>query len=387
MRIAFDARSLIGPRTGVGVWLEGLLRGLAATTDWRFLLCVPRRVARLGVEDLGERVTVLAHAVPLPGTLWLHTVAGPMLAGQADAYVATLGVMPRRLATPSVLVVHDLTPRSHPGRHTLANRFCFNAYLEESLGRADMVVCVSEATRAAVASLPGRAARDALVIGIGVDPSFAPAADDGGVQDARNRFAGGRPYLLQLGTLEPRKGIGTLLEAHGRLLGRPGGCPDLVLAGGHGWGGGWLERALARHPDRDRVHLPGYVTREEARDLLQFAEVVVVASEIEGFGLPLAEALACGAACVASDAPALVEVAAGVALHFPRGDAGALAAALVAALAPETRDRLRAAARARAAALGWEKPLAAWRAVLSRVSGGQSDPARLRMPGDGPPRH
>ena len=86
MRIAFDARSLIGPRTGVGVWLEGLLRGLAATTDWRFLLCLPRRVVRLGLEDLGDRAAVLAPPVPLPGTLWLHTVAAPMLVGRS-AYV------------------------------------------------------------------------------------------------------------------------------------------------------------------------------------------------------------------------------------------------------------------------------------------------------------
>ena len=159
MRIAFDARPLIGPRTGVGVWLEGLLRGLASTTGWRFLLCLPRRVGRLGVDDLGDRVAVLAPTVPLPGTLWLQTVAAPMLVGRADAYVATLGVLPRRLATPNVLVVHDLTPRSHPGRHTLANRFCFNAYFEESLGRAGTLVCISEATRSAVANVQPRAAR------------------------------------------------------------------------------------------------------------------------------------------------------------------------------------------------------------------------------------
>jgi glycosyltransferase involved in cell wall biosynthesis len=387
MRIAFDARPLIGPRTGVGVWLEGLLRGLAATTDWRFVLCVPRRVARLGLEDLGDRVALLAPAVALPGTLWLHTVAAPMLAGRAEAYVATLGVLPRRLAVPNVLVVHDLTPRSHPGRHTLANRFCFNAYVEESLGRAGALVCVSEATRTAVAGIAPRTARNALVIGMGVDPIFTPAVGDGERQAVRERFAGGRPYLLQLGTLEPRKGIATLLGAHCLLVGQRPDFPDLVLAGGRGWGGGWLERALAQHPDRGRIHLPGYVDREEAKDLLRHAEVVVLASDDEGFGLPLAEALACGAACVASDAPALVEVAGGAAVHFPRGDVGALAAALAAVLEPEARRRLQAAARARAVELAWEKPVSAWRELLSRVAGGQPGPGELRMPGDGPSRH
>jgi glycosyltransferase involved in cell wall biosynthesis len=129
------------------------------------------------------------------------------------------------------------------------------------------------------------------------------------------------------------------------------------------------------------------VDREEAKDLLRHAEVVVLASDDEGFGLPLAEALACGAACVASDAPALVEVAGGAAVHFPRGDVGALAAALAAVLEPEARRRLQAAARARAVELAWEKPVSAWRELLSRVAGGQPGPGELRMPGDGPSRH
>jgi glycosyltransferase involved in cell wall biosynthesis len=372
MRIAFDGRSLIGPRTGVGVWLEGLLRGLVRATNWRILLCLPRRVGLGGLDDIACRVGVLAPRVPLPGTLWLHTLAAPMVAGRADAYVATLGVLPRRLTVPSVLVVHDLTPRSRPSHHTVANRFCFNAYLEDSLERADALVCISEATRAAVGRIHPRAARRALVVGAGVDPYFSPAADESEAAATRGRFSAGRPFIVQLGTLEPRKGIATLLAAHGDLVARDPAAPELVLAGGRGWGGRWLERALARHPARPRVHLPGYVGRADARALLRAAEVVVLASDEEGFGLPLAEALACGAACVASDAPALVEVAGGAARHFGRGSASALAAALASALDPEARRELRAAAAARAPALGPEGPLAVWRELLTGLvhSGG-----------------
>ena len=174
MRIAFDARPLIGPRTGVGVWLEGLLRGLAAGTDWSFVLCLPRRVAELGIGDLGGRASVLAPPVPLPGTLWLHTLAGPSLAGRADVFVGSLGVRPRRLSVPDVLMVHDVTPRTRPQAHTFVNRLCFNAYLEESLASAGAVVCLSEATRAAVARVQPGAARRARVIGAGVDPFFSP---------------------------------------------------------------------------------------------------------------------------------------------------------------------------------------------------------------------
>ncbi|TAM47240.1 MAG: glycosyltransferase family 1 protein [Acidobacteria bacterium] len=387
MRIAFDARPLIGARTGVGVWLDGLLRGLAAATGWSFVLCLPRRVDDLGVGDLGGRLTVLAPPVPLPGTLWLQTVAGPSVAGRADVFVGSLGVRPRRLSVPDVLMVHDLTPRTRPRAHTLANRMCFNAYIEESLASTQTLVCLSEATREAVSRIQPGAARRARVIGAGVDPFFSPAGDgeDGG--ETRRRFTGGRPFIVQLGTLEPRKGIATLLAAHALLLARRPDAPDLVLAGGRGWGRGWLAAALERHPDPSRIHRPGYVNRDDARALLRHADLVTLVSEEEGFGLPLAEALACGAACIASDAPALVEVAAGAARHVARGDAAALAAAAAAALDPEAQRALRAAARRRGAELTWEGPLAAWRDLLEGIGRGQSTAGQLRMPGDAPARH
>ncbi len=366
MRIGFDARPLLGPRTGVGVWLEGLVGALAASTNWRFVGFLPRRAALNLAVVPPSRLEVSWPPLPLPGTLWLHTLAAQQVSGKADMYLGTLAILPRRLTIPGVAVVHDLTPRTRAHRHTLANRFCFNAYLEQALLEAAVVVCVSKATRARLAEILPVQARAAAVIGHGVDPSFftrpAPARDE-----TRRRFAAGAPFIVQLGTLEPRKGVITVLEAHGRRLQRDAGGPDLVLAGVRGWGGRWLEQALARHPAPGRVHLPGYVTRDEAHALLAHAEMVVVASEEEGFGLPLAEAMACGAACVASDAPALVEVAGGAARHFPRGDAQALAAVLDEVAIPARRAELQARAREQAQCWRWDAMAPVWRSLLAEV--------------------
>ncbi len=398
MRIGFDARPLLGARTGVGVWLEGLLGALAASTNWEFVGFLPRRAElSLGVVPT-SRLAVSWPPLPLPGTLWLHTVAGPQVGASVDVYLGTLAIVPRRLKVPAVAVLHDLTPRTRSHRHTLANRFCFNAYLEQSLLEAAAVVCVSQATRTRLAEILPAQGRAAVVIGHGVDPSFFTPPTLAR-EETRRRFAAGAPFIVQLGTLEPRKGVVTLLAAHGMRLQRDAGVPDLVLAGGRGWGGRWLEEALAHHPAPGRVHLPGYVTRDEARALLAHAELVVVASEEEGFGLPLAEALACGAACVASDAPALVEVAGGAARHFPRANAQALAAAMEEVAIPARRAELQARARERAQRWRWDKVVPAWRELLEMVAtappghgsdgfahGGKDEDGAPALPNGRPPR-
>lgn len=380
MRIGFDARPLLGQRTGVGVWLEGLLGALAASTEWTFVGFLPRRAALDLAAVAPDRLEVAWPPLPLPGTLWLQTLAAGQVGMGVGVYVGSLAILPRRLAVPAVTVVHDLTPRTRARHHTLANRFCFNAYLEQSITAATAVVCVSEATRARLAEILPAQARTAAVIGHGVDPSFNLPPEIG-CDETRRRFAGGRPFIVQLGTLEPRKGVDTLLEAHGRMLqGRPEG-PELVLAGGQGWGGKWLERALAGHPAPERVHVPGYVTRDEVRALLTHAEVAVVASEEEGFGLPLLEAMACGAVCVASDDPALIEVAGGAVRHFPRRDARALATILEEVAVPARRADHQARARQQAQRWRWGAVAPVWRSLLEEVA------ASSRRDGGNTPAH
>ena len=368
MNIACDARSLVGFHTGVSTWVGQVMGGLARDHGRTVTLAASKPV-EMPPQLQQANVHLLAPPrLAIPGTLWLHTVLPAQLrrAG-ADVFVGALAVLPRRCPVPAIAVVHDLTPRTHPQHHTLANRFCFNAYLEESLDRAAAVVPVSAATeddlRQNVLSVRSRIVR----IGNGVDGFFSPADSDNDGRGVRERYSGGRPYILHLGTLEPRKGVIDLVAAWERLHALVDDAPDLVLAGGRGWHTGPILSRIEASHHRRRIHLPGHVGRTDVRDLYRHAEVFVLASQAEGFGLPLAEAISCGAACVASDIPSLRETAGDAALYSAPGAPANLARSIARALDPATAAALRRYAALRAAELGWGPVVAAWDDLLETV--------------------
>jgi glycosyltransferase involved in cell wall biosynthesis len=280
-----------------------------------------------------------------------------------------LAILPRRCPVPAIAMVHDLTPRTHPERHTPKTRMTFNPFIEGSLRAAQAVVVGSEATRSEVLRLFPWVENRLHQIGYGVDMFFSPAEDEIEGERTRTQFAGGRPYILHMGTLEPRKGLVTLVEAWDRLHELVPDAPNLVLAGGEGWDMGPLVERINSSPHQDRIYRPGYVTRDQARALMRHARVFVLASEVEGFGLPLAEAIACGAPCVASDVPALRESGADAAVFVPVGDAEALARAIAESLEPGTALTMRKASIARRSALSWDPIIDHWRELIHSVVG------------------
>lgn len=365
MNIACDARALVGPSTGVGTWTTNVAGGLAERGH-QLLLASPRPVDLPPRLDRDGVAMLPRPRMPWPGTVWLHTVLRQQLiASEADVFVGSLAIVPRRGPVPSVAVVHDLTPRTHPSRHTLANRFCFNSYLESSVDDADAVVTVSRATADALLEVCPWARSKVVVIRNGVGDAFTPTSDDG--TRVRQRFSDGRPYILHLGTIEPRKGIDRVVAAWERLQTLVGEPPDLVLAGAEGWGVRPILERLDASPLRHRVHRPGYVDSGDVPALLAHARVAVVASEAEGFGLPLAEAICCGAASVASDLPVLRETAGDAALYVDTADVDAFARTLADALDPAVADRLRSRAAARAPELRWGPVIDAWDDLLTRI--------------------
>jgi glycosyltransferase involved in cell wall biosynthesis len=274
--------------------------------------------------------------------------------------------MPEHAAVPRVVTIHDLTFFDHPEWHEHTKVAVFRRAIRVATRHAEVLICVSDRTAARLEELFAPVGR-VMVVPHGVDAQrFCPTDDSEADETVLRALGVRRPYVVFVGTIEPRKAVPDLVAAFDRLAGRD---PDLslVLAGSPGWGTAAVERALASARAGDRVVRTGYVADDAVPTLLRRASAVAYPARAEGFGLPALEALACGAPLVTTVGTAMAELAGDAAFLVPPGSVPDLADALAEAVAdgPPVRSRRRlglqvaaahtwsAAAAGHVAAYGW----------------------------------
>jgi glycosyltransferase involved in cell wall biosynthesis len=250
---------------------------------------------------------------------------------------------PLRTSLPLVVTIHDLAPIRHPSSFNAWNRR-YTAFALPRIARAaDAVIVGSDFAREEVISVLGVEAISVRTIPYGVAPVFRP---DGAAATG--------DYVLAVSTLEPRKNLPRLLEAFGRT--GLNGC-ELRVVGAPGWGGVRV--------GGERVRWLGEITDEELARQYRGALCVAYVSLYEGFGLPVLEAMACGAAVVAPTGPPFSEFAGGVAVQIDPRDSDAIAAGLEDAIG--RRESLGPLGPQRAAGFDWaraaEETLAVYRGV------------------------
>lgn len=369
--IALDCRYL-GPRpSGIGELVAALVRHLpelAPDCEFTFL----RNALRDEPLSTAANVRELVVRAPANGPVTLlHLPLAVDLAG-IDLFHAPANILPGGLAMPAITTVHDVMWLTHPywcnpapwGR---IERHFYGHGIRRALARSAVVATVSEASRTAIRAIAPGARVEVTRSGVAED--FRPVTPDPETL-ARLGLPPGRRYVLVVGQGAPYKNHEGALRAFA-LAFADDAAIDLVLVRRRGDTGPALERLAGRLGLAGRVHFLETVARAELVQLYSGAAMLLHPSFIEGFGNPLAEAMACGCPVVTSDCSAMPEVTGGAALLAHPHDPGAIAAALRrVADDPALAADLRARGLERAAELDWRAFAAANLALYRRVLAG-----------------
>ena len=326
MRLAVEITTCTPFRTGIGYYTEHLVDALVATRrDGDEVILLSNRAPAPELE--GRWAPYLRVKGPLVRAAWMQVGAPALLeASRADVALFPNYAAPLASPCPTIVVVHDLAVLRLPQHATLQKRLLMAPMLRQVAKTASVIGTVSATSRQDIVEWLGVPENRIALLPGAAHPSCSPARADA-VSAVRARHGLLRPYVLTVGTLEPRKGLLTLLHAFDQLRAAGNRC-DLVVVGGRGWKDAGLVRELEARGRDGGVHWLGYVSESELSALYTGAELFAFTPALEGFGLPLVEAMACGAPTLASDIPALREVAGDVARFVPPGDHSAVAAAI-----------------------------------------------------------
>jgi glycosyltransferase involved in cell wall biosynthesis len=355
-RVLLDATAVPENRGGVGRYVDQLIPALHALDADLAVVCQQRDLEYYG--KLAPSADIVAAPVAVesrPARLVWEQSGLPRLAAQVDAEVIHCPhyTLPLRTRIPVVTTLHDATFFTHPDVHQPVKRAFFRSWTKASLRRSARCIVPSYATLDELARVTGGVRGQVDVAHHGVDPATFHLPHPGSVAKVRQHLGlRADRYVGFLGTIEPRKNVPFLIEGWVRAVERMDNPPALVIAGGRGWDAR-VDEVVASVPGHLEVVLPGYLPLELLAGFLGGAEAVAYPSTGEGFGLPVLEAMACGAPVITTTSLALPEVG-GDAVGYTDPTAAGIAAALGSLLGDADRRRnLSRAAVTRAGTFTW----------------------------------
>jgi glycosyltransferase involved in cell wall biosynthesis len=337
--VLVDATAVPADRGGVGRYVDGLITALGAVDANLAVVCQRSDAERYG--RLAPEATVVPGPPAIshrPARLAWEQTGLALVAQQVDAEVVHSPhyTMPLRVGRPVVVTIHDATFFTEPDMHTAVKGTFFRSATRTALRRAARCIVPSKATRDEVIRVLDADPTKLDVAYHGVDQNvFHPPTE---VEKERVRLRlglGSQPYVAFLGALEPRKNVPNLIRGWSEAVHWRDEPPALVLAGGSGWDHD-VDSAVAEVPASLRVLRPGYLRFQDLPGYLGGALLVAYPSHGEGFGLPVLEAMACGAPVLTTPRLSLPEVG-GDAVAYTQPEASAIATDLAELLSDEPR--------------------------------------------------
>ncbi len=378
MKIGIDYTSAATQGAGIGRYTRELMRALLALpsdNSYSFFYASPKKiqnaefriphsafpVRRLAIHDKWLMRVWQRLQVPIPVEL---------IVGKVDLFHSPDFTLPPTLpGVPTLLTVHDLSFIRDPASAWPSLRDFLNKAVPRSVQRATHVLADSVATKDDLIELFGTPAEKITVLYSGVEARFGPIRDQAEIDRVCAKYQLPRPFILSVGTLQPRKNYGRLIEAFAQVTAARASTslrsaqhapqsaqPHLVITGGKGWMVETIFEQVKRSGLEGRVHFPGFVDDADLPALYAAADLFAYVSLYEGFGLPLLEAMACGTPVIGSNTSSLPEVIGEVGLQVDPRDVDAIARAMQQMIdQPELRERSIGLGLERAKTFTWEK--------------------------------
>ena len=355
MRIAIDASTLStqgGPRTYVLGLLDALLR-VDRENEYVVFYNDPSHLGRFP----GTREVVLPGKSPL-ARLWREHVLLPRACRRerVDLLHCPKSAIPLLSpGCPVVVTLHDLIPVKHPELEKRAAHLYWRLHIPRAARRSDLVITISEWAKEEIIATYGVPAERVAVVMQSFDPAMLEPRDPAIGRRIRGRYGLPAEYLLYVGTIQPRKNLGTLIEAYAELRRTMTDPPKLVIVGRKGWLYDDLFTRISELRLEDMVIFTGFVPDEELPYLFDGARVFAYLSLLEGFGRPPLEAMACGVPVVTSNTTAIPEVVGEAGITVPPLDVAAAAAAIRSILTDDARAAaLREQGKVQARRFSWD---------------------------------
>jgi glycosyltransferase involved in cell wall biosynthesis len=294
MKVGIDIQSTLGRKTGIGLYTRNLVDRIERDGGVELVCFDPGKeelntLERIKWENLGLMARVRRMDIDL---LHVTGFAGPMFSG----------------STPKITTVHDLIGMIYPENLGTGSRFYWQKWLPGCVRNSDLILADSENTKSDIVKLLGVPEKKIRVVLLAVDEKFKPCDNEGRLRDVAAKYGLPDKFILNVGTIEPRKNIPGLIDAFEAYVRYCKGEMKLVLVGKKDWGYRQARKMADDLEISDRVIFADYVDDEDIPAFYSMARVFVYPSFYEGFGLPVLEAMSCGCPVIGSGVSSVPEI-------------------------------------------------------------------------------